>query len=98
MIIYDKENNGFKQLVDFINEKWESGNIQDLVFRLCYNGETILAKYDTMYESDNGLDLDCVEYEEFNAIVFENQKTHKLFEVTYKTLPHEIFCGDVKVI
>ncbi len=97
MIIYEKENNGFLSLVQFINQKYEEKTLFDMIFTLLYEDETILAKYDTMYETDNGL-YDEPGYEEYNAIAFVNEKTGKLFEINYLNLPNSIICENQKII
>lgn len=97
MIIYEKENNGFSSLVQFINQKYEEKALFDLVFAFAYENEIVLAKYDTMYETDNGL-YDEPGYEEYNAIAFINEKTGELFETNYLNLPNSIMCGNQKII
>ncbi len=98
MIVFDKEKNGFSTLLHFINEKYDTGVVFDLEFKLIYDHETIMAKYDTMYETDNGLEDDEEGYEEYNAIVFCNLETNELFEVTYLNLPKTVICDSVKVL
>lgn len=98
MIIYDKENNGFSTLLRFINKKYDENAVFDLEFKLIYDNETITAKYDTMYETDNGLEDYEDGYEEYNAIAFLNLETNELFEVNYLNLPNSIICNDVKIL
>lgn len=97
MIIYEKENNGFSSLLNFINKKYDEKKIFDLKFNLIYDNCEIIAKYDTMYETDNGL-YDEEGYEEYNAIAFLNIDTNELFEVNYTNLPHSIICENIKII
>ena len=96
MKIYDKENNGFVSLLRFVEEKCMQKTIFDLTFSFIYDSETILAKYDTMYETDNGL-YDSDDYEEYNAIAFMNLETNTLFEINYLNLPRSIICGDITI-
>ena len=98
MIIYDKENNGFSTLIRFINEQYDANTIFDLEFKFIYDNETITAKYDTMYETDNGLEDDEDGYEEYNAIAFLNIQTDELFEINYLNLPKSIICEEVKIL
>ena len=98
MIIYEKENNGFYKVLTFITEKWKEGTISNLLFTLLYDNKNITAKFDTMYESDNGLEEDEKDYEEFNVILFEDQETKTLFELTYNSMPKEIYCGELKIL
>ena len=98
MKLYEKENNGFTKLLHFINEKYDANIVFDLEFKFIYETETITAKYDTMYESDNGLEDDEEGYEEYNAIAFLNIETDELFEINYLNLPKSIICGDVEVL
>ena len=98
MILYDKENNGFLTLLRFISEKYDANVVFDLEFTLIYDDKTISAKYDTMYETDNGLEEDEEGYEEYNAIAFLNLETGELFEVNYLNLPKSIMCKDFKIL
>ncbi len=67
-------------------------------YRLLYqNGDSRLATFDTIYETDNNLELDDPDYEEFNAILFCDLATGKLFEVTYHNLPASVWCDGEKV-
>ena len=97
MFFYEKEKNGFVELVLFINQRYNAGDVFDLKFELIYEDITIVATYDTMFETDNGL-YDEEGYEEYNAIVFLNLETNELFEVNYLNLPNTIMCGETKVI
>ena len=98
MIIYDKENNGFSTLIHFINERYDASVIFGLEFKFIYENETVIAKYDTMYETDNGLEDDEDGYEEYNAIAFLNTSTNELFEINYLNLPKTIICDDIKIL
>ncbi len=98
MILYEKENNGFSDLLQFINKKYDENVVFDLEFIFIYENETITAKYDTMYETDNGLEDDEECYEEYNAIAFLNTATDELFEINYLNLPKSIVCDNVKII
>lgn len=98
MILNKKENNGFTKLLRFINEKYDENIVFDLEFKFIYETKTITAKYDTMYETDNGLEDDEEGYEEYNAIAFLNVATDELFEINYLNLPKSIVCGDIKVL
>lgn len=91
MIAYEKENNGFQQLLDFVVEH------ENDKYLLIYEGKQIIAEYITMYETDNSLDEDDPNYEEFNAIDFKNTETGEEFEVTYLNLPKEIICNGKKI-
>lgn len=97
MYLTDKENNGFTDLVKFINEKYDDKTILDLKFTLVYDDKTITAKYDTMFETDNGL-YDQADYEEYNAIAFLDLGTGELFEINYKNLPKTILCENHKIL
>ena len=61
------------------------------------NGEVIECTFDTDCESDNCLDLDDPNYEEYWMIVFNNKATGKLFEVNYHNVPKEVFYNGEKV-
>ncbi len=98
MFFYEKEDNGFIALVKFIDKHDREGTISGCTFRFVYADKVIEAKYDTMFESDNGEELDSPEYDEYNAIVFENMETHELFEVNYKNLPQELYCNGDRIL
>ena len=98
MILYEKENNGFTTLVHFLDEAWYDGTVDKYLFKFVYPDSTIEAKYDTMFESDNGEELDSPEYEEYNAILFEDLAMHELFEVNYKNLPQELYCNGERIL
>ncbi len=67
-------------------------------YKLIYsNGSIIDAIADTVYESDNELELDDPNYEEFDSIVFCNKATGKLFEINYHNLPASVWCDGEKV-
>jgi len=63
-------------------------------FTFIYKDKNIKAIVDTMYDSDNCLDLDDPDYEEYNAIAFENLETKELFEMGYMNMPEEIYDND----
>ncbi len=98
MIIYEKERNGFTSILDRIDELYEQKQNQTAIFKFVYSNQAIEAKYDTMFETDNGEELDSPEYEEYNAIAFENLETHELFEINYKNLPKELYCNGERII
>jgi len=60
-------------------------------------GISVKASYDTDYETDNGLDLDDSEYEEYIGIAFKSISTGNLFEICYKNTPQTAFCNSVKL-
>lgn len=98
MILYEKENNGFTTLVHLLDKAWYDGIVDEYSFKFVYDDKVIEAKYDTMFETDNGEELDTPEYEEYNAILFENLATHELFEINYKNLPKELYCNGERII
>ncbi len=98
MFFYEKENNGFIALVKFIDKQYSKKTISGCTFRFVYESKVVEAKYDTMFESDNGEEMDSPEYDEYNAMLFENLETHELFEVNYKTLPIELYCNGERLL
>ncbi len=98
MILFEKENNGFITLVHFLNKAWRDGTVEEYLFKFIYDSKVIEAKYNTMFETDNGEKLDSPEYEVYNAIAFENLETHELFEINYKNLPKELYCNSKRII
>ncbi len=53
-------------------------NINDIFLIKWKGGTAILAKYDTCYESDNNLDLDDPDYEDFVGIAIKIIKIKKI--------------------
>lgn len=89
------ENGNFLKLYNYIfNNHCSSAAIYTLFFK---NGNILEATVDTIYESDNDLELDDPDYEEFESIVFCNKATGTLFEVTYHNLPASVLCNGEKV-
>lgn len=87
-----EEHNGFVELYQFINQFYINKTIRDLgIFKLIYKDRTANAKYDTMYDSDNGLDVDEPGYEEFNEIAFDDVDTGEGFYINYTNMPEEIY-------
>lgn len=58
------------------------------------NGNSVRAFYDTDYESDNGLEEDEEEFEEFQCIVFRRIEDNALFEVNYHQIPIKAICNE----
>ena len=53
--------------------------------------------YFTSCESDNGLELDDTNYEEYWILIFKNILTKELFEINYHNMPIEIWCDGTKI-
>lgn len=92
MGFYEKENNGFSELYRYVL------NHRDKIYTFLYNGSKIIAAFDCMYESDNGLEDDEAGYDEYHAIGFINLDTNELFEVNYSNMPVSVMCGSDKVL
>lgn len=88
-----KELNGFEKLYNYA---WKAD--KNTIFKFVNGKSVTLAKVDCFFETDNGLETTESNYEEYNAIVFQNIKTHELFEINYQNLPNEIFCNDMKIV
>ena len=87
-------------------------NINDIFLIKWKGGTAILAKYDTCYESDNNLDLDDPDYEDYVSIVMKIEKIVNLnnkdgfnwvvdrdfFEFNYHNFPDEIYNSRGKLI
>ena len=82
-------------------------NVNDIYLIKWSGGTQILAKYDTCYESDNNLELDDPNYEDFISIIVRVKKLKAftpldgfkkewlkegvLFEFSYHDFPDEIY-------
>ena len=92
MGFYEKENNGFSELYRYVLSH------RDKKYTFMYNNSKIIASFDCMYESDNGLEEDEDGYDEYHAIGFVNLETDELFEVNYSNMPLSVICESDKVI
>jgi len=68
------------------------------VYKLIYKDTSFLAYYDTEYDSDNGLEEDDPQYEEYYCVLFKKVNDGTLFEVNYHNIPTTVMCGDTHVI
>ena len=87
------EEKEFRKLLNFVYK-----NEKDFYTLIFADGKKVIASTYTCYESDNDLELDDPNYEEFHSIVMRNQETGKLFEFNYHNMPVEVYCGDERVI
>ncbi len=59
-------------------------------------GKSCDAVFDSVYDSDNGLDADDEEYEEYKCISFKDISSGMLFEINYRQIPSMAICdGEV---
>ncbi len=98
MINYEKENNGFTTILECIEELYNKKQNKTAIFKFVYDDKIIETKYVTMFESDNGEELESTEYEEFNVVLFENIETHEYIDIDYKTLPKELYCDGKRIL
>lgn len=67
-------------------------------YKLVFEDDSIIeCVFDTCCESDNCLELDDPNYEEYLMIVFQNIVTQELFEVNYHNMPKEVWCDGKKI-
>jgi hypothetical protein len=92
MILNPKEEGRFYNFFCFITDHKKSS--YKFVFA---DGEIKSGKYFSNAESDNCLELDDPEYEEFWTVIFESIETGDLFEVTYHNMPVEVWCDGIKI-
>ena len=92
MILNTKESEEFCNFAKFVDMHTKGS------YRLRFNDNSIInCVFDTDCESDNCLDLDDPNYEEYWMIVFRDIATNELFEVNYHNMPVEIWCDGEKV-
>lgn len=92
MILNPKEEGKFYNFLCFVEKHTHSN------YRLVFEDKSVIkCTFDTDCESDNCLDLDDPNYEEYWMIVFKNLATGKLFEVNYHNMPIEVWCDGEKL-
>jgi hypothetical protein len=64
---------------------------------LSQDKSVINALFDTACESDNCLDEDDPNYEEYWILVFQNVENKQLFEINYHNMPVEVYCDGERV-
>ena len=92
-MINSHETETFDFLYNFIHEH-DKGKYQITL----QDGTEVSAEYDTDYETDNGLDIDDAEYDEYIAIVFKNSIDGTLFEVSCFNFPTKVIYNGDQVI
>ena len=105
MYFSEKEKKIIGPFYKYVNKSKE--NIDDIYLMKWKNGTQILSKFDTDYESDNNLELDDPDYEDFISIIVRVKKLKAfnpldgfkkewlkegvLFEFSYHDFPTEIY-------
>lgn len=87
------------------NEAGKFWNFRGLVenhrrskFRLIFADKTeVQCTYFTSCESDNNLELDDPNYEEFWIIVFRKINSDETFEINFHNMPVEVWCDGRKI-
>ena len=92
-MINPHETETFDFLYNFIHE--HIGGVYQIIFQ---GDLEISAEYDTDYETDNGIDIDDADYEEYIAIVFKNIIGGTLFEVSCFNFPIKVSYNGEKII
>ena len=67
---------------------------ENSIFCLLYGTKKIECTFDTAYESDNNLEENDPNYEEYFALCFRNNISNQLFEVNYLNLPDLVYVDD----
>ena len=83
-------NKSFDTLYSYVNS--HPHGVYELTFS---DNITITATFDTAYETDNDLDIDNPNYEEFWAMLFLSGE--RAIEITYKNTPIHASCGGDKI-
>ena len=94
MILNPKEAGIFWSFRSFVESEQHIRSKLRLIFA---DKSEINCTYFTSCESDNCLDLEDPNYEEYWIIVFRNTATNELFEVNYHNMPVEVWCDGIKV-
>lgn len=95
MFFSNEEKEIMENLFLSINERKD-----EIYFLTFFNGSIVEAKVDTCYETDNGLDDNDINFEEYNAcamriikVIIDNDKIFsngQLIEINYHNYPQEI--------
>ncbi len=59
-----------------------------------YENCKIACCFDTAYESDNCLEEEDPNYEEYFALCFKRKESDQLFEVCYHNVPNAVYVGN----
>jgi hypothetical protein len=86
------EEGRFKQLLLYVTDNPGSA------YALQIGETTVHTRFDTCYESDNGMEMDEPGYEEYWCIAFQDICSGKLFEISYHNLPEQVWDGMIQVI
>ena len=85
MSFFEKELNGFDVIYKYVDRN------EDGIYELSFNNKIIRCNFETCYESDNGLDENDENYDEYEVIVFSNIDNNYNFEINYKNIPDEVY-------
>ena len=91
-MINNKENKYFDKLYIYVHE--HMNDIYDIYYD---NNIIVKAKYDTDYETDNGLELDEKGYEEYCEMLFKPINGDGFIVLNYNTLPLKIMCNGLEI-
>lgn len=93
MIRYEKEIKcSFDALLDYCDSN-PTG-----IYILVYPKKKIEAKFETMCEDDNGLELEDTRQEEYNSIEFRTINGNIGIICNYHNMPKEIWCNGKRIL
>ena len=92
-MINSHESETFDFLYNYVHEHNEG--VYQITFQ---DGTEISAEYNTDYETDNGIDIEDIDYEEYVAIVFKNTIDDILFEVNCFNFPTKVIHNGKQII
>lgn len=88
MIVTNKE----KGIIDIFYEAIIKHKNNQFIFM--YDKKRILCTFDTAYETDNCLEENDLNYEEYFALCFNNDENNQLFEVNYHNVPDLVYVNE----